>query len=81
MLPFHNHTTRAPPQEAQESPQVVCGVNAINLLLFQINVGETIMMPSIKNEKVKLLIYLYSNDEGSKLGVGTADGIIPSVTS
>lgn len=38
-------------------------------------------MLSIKNENVKLLISLHSNDKGSKLRVGTADEIIPSVTS
>lgn len=39
------------------------------------------MMLSIKNEKVKLPISLYPNDVGCKLGVGTADEMIPSVTS
>lgn len=39
------------------------------------------MMLSIKNDQVKLPISLHSNDEGSKLGVGTADEIIPSATS
>lgn len=38
-------------------------------------------MLSIKNETVKLPISLHPNDEGSTLGVGTADEIIPSVTS